>query len=87
MTWATEIPLTDRTREAGASGEGDMAPGVPQLPPTILSVLQEADPDGRGSPREREEKRAAQEEAVPQASPTPGTGVLRGQGGGELDRP
>lgn len=79
MTWATETPLTDRTREAGASGEGDMTPGVPQLPPTILSGLQEVGTNGRGSLREREEKRAAQEEAVPQVGPTPGTGMLRGQ--------
>ena len=71
---------SDRTRE-GDSGEGDMASGIPQLPPAIL-LVQELEPNGRGSLSEREEKRPALEEAVPQVGPTPGTGMLRGRGEG-----
>lgn len=78
---SSQHPLGQTEQGKGDSGEGDMASGIPQLPPAILSV-QELEPNGRGSLSKREEKRPALEEAVPQVGPTPGTGMLRGRGEG-----
>lgn len=60
-----------------------MAPGVPQLPPLTLSVLWEL----RAALREKEERGAALEEAVPKVGPRPGIEMLRGRGAGPRRRP